>query len=86
MTETHANGYSSESTQQELSYEYPHDLVWMIFITFCIAANWTKITSASEGLSLVSTEMFTRPSYPSRPVHTETISIPRGYSIAAGSI
>ena len=28
--------------------------------------------------SLVSTEMFTRPSSPSRPVHTETISIPRG--------
>ena len=27
---------------------------------------------------LVSTEMFTRLSFPSRPVHTETISIPRG--------
>ena len=28
--------------------------------------------------SLVSTDIFTRPSSPSRPVHTETISIPRG--------
>ena len=28
--------------------------------------------------SLVSTEALTQPSSPSRPVHTETISIPRG--------
>ena len=27
MTETLANGYSSESTQQELSNEYQHDMV-----------------------------------------------------------
>ena len=32
--------------------------------------------------SLVSTEMFTRPFSPSRRVHTETISIPGGYSRA----
>ena len=31
MTETLANGYSSESTQQELSNEYKHDRVKMIF-------------------------------------------------------
>ena len=36
--------------------------------------------------SLVSAEMFTRRSFPSRPVHVETISILRGYSRAAGSI
>ena len=32
MTETLALGYSSESTQQKLSYEYPHGLVRMILI------------------------------------------------------
>ena len=53
MTETLANGYSYESTQQELSSEYPHDLVRMIFIIFCIVVNWTKINSASEGLTLM---------------------------------
>ena len=31
MTLTLANGYSSESTQRELSNEYQHDMVWMIF-------------------------------------------------------
>ena len=50
MTETLANGYSSESTQRELSYEYPHDLVLMIFIIICFFVHWTKITSAAKGL------------------------------------
>ena len=50
MTETLAHGYSYESTQRELSYEYPHDLVRMIFIMFCIFVHWTKVTSWSEGL------------------------------------
>ena len=31
MTETLANGYSSESTQQEHSNEYQHDRVEMVF-------------------------------------------------------
>ena len=31
MIETLANGYSSESTQQELPNEYQHDRVWMVF-------------------------------------------------------
>ena len=31
MTETMANGYSSESTQRELSNEYQHDRVFMDF-------------------------------------------------------
>ena len=30
MTETLANGYSSESTQRELSNEYQHDRVWLV--------------------------------------------------------
>ena len=35
MTETLANGYSSESTQWELSNEYQHDRVLMIFKNLC---------------------------------------------------
>ena len=50
MTETQAYWYSSESAQRELSYEYPYDIVTKIFITFCILVNWTKLTTASEGL------------------------------------
>ena len=50
MNETMANGYSSESTQRELSNEYQYDRVLMIFIMFCFCVHWTKVTSASEGL------------------------------------
>ena len=32
MTETLANGYTYVSTQRELSNEYQHDMIWMIFI------------------------------------------------------
>ena len=59
MTENLAHGYSSDSAQRELSYEYPHDLVRMISI-FCILVNWTKVTSASEGLNKVSYMVITR--------------------------
>ena len=31
MAETLANGYSSESTQRELSNEFQHDMVKMVF-------------------------------------------------------
>ena len=31
MTKTLSFGYSSESTQRELSNEYPHERHWMIF-------------------------------------------------------
>ena len=50
MTETLANGYSSESTQRELSDEYQHDRVVMIFKNLCILVLWTKVASALEGL------------------------------------
>ena len=50
MTETLANGYSSVSTQQELSNEYQHDRVKMIFKNLCILVLWTKVASALEGL------------------------------------
>ena len=51
MTETLANGYSSESTQRELSYKNQHDRVWMVFKDFCILVLWTKIASALKGLT-----------------------------------
>ena len=50
MTETLANGYSSDSSQRGLSYEYPDDLVRMIFIIFCILVHLTKEATALEGL------------------------------------
>ena len=53
MTETLANGYSSESTQQELSNEYQHDRVQMIFKNLCFFLLWTKVASALEGLTSV---------------------------------
>ena len=50
MIETLANGYSSESTHRELSNEYPHDRVWMVFKNLCIIVLRTKVASALEGL------------------------------------
>ena len=51
MTETMANGYSSYRTQRELSNEYQHDRVKMIFIIFCFFVHWMKVISAAGGLS-----------------------------------
>ena len=50
MTETLAYGYSFESTQQELSNEYPQDRDRMIFKNLCILVHWSKVASALEGL------------------------------------
>ena len=53
MTETTANAYSSDSTQQELSNEYQDDRVTMIFkISFCIFVHWTKVNLAAIGMIL----------------------------------
>ena len=49
---TLAHGYSSESTQQELSNEYQHDRVYMVFKNLCVLVLWTKKASALEGLIL----------------------------------
>ena len=43
---------SSESSQQELSNEYQHDRVKMIFNNLCVFVLWTKVASALEGLRL----------------------------------
>ena len=50
MAETLASGYSSEKAQRELSNEYQHDRVWMVFKRFCILVLWTKVAPALEGL------------------------------------
>ena len=50
MTETLAFGYSSESTQRELSNEYQHDRVKMFFRELCILVLWMKVASALEAL------------------------------------
>ena len=53
ITETLANGYSSESTQHKRLNEYQHDSVWIVFKDFCILVSWTKGTSALEGLRVL---------------------------------
>ena len=50
MTETMANGYSYESTQKELSNEYQHDKVSMVFKDVCVCVFWMKVALALEGL------------------------------------
>ena len=45
-----ANGHSSESTQKELSNEYQHDRVKIVFKGFGVPELWTKVASALEGL------------------------------------
>ena len=49
MTETVANGYSYESAQRELSYEYQHDRVEMFLRNLCILVLLMKVGSALEG-------------------------------------
>ena len=48
-----ANGYSSESAQQELSNEYQHDRVLMVLKNLCILVLWAKVATALEGLRLL---------------------------------
>ena len=50
ITETLANGYSSESTRRELSNEYQDDRVSIFFQESCIFVLWMKVVSALEGL------------------------------------
>ena len=51
MPETLANGYSYESTRRELSNEYQHDRVSMVFKNICALVLWMKEASALEGLT-----------------------------------
>ena len=52
MTETLAYWYSSDSTQWELSTEYKHDKVKMIFSNPCILVLWTKVAWAFKRLKV----------------------------------
>ena len=52
MIETLAHEYSSESTQRELSNEYQHDRVYMIFKNHYIFVPRTQVASALEGLKV----------------------------------
>ena len=54
MTEPLAHGYSSKSTLRELSNEYQHDSVKMVFKNLCIHVLWRKVASALEGLNTCS--------------------------------
>ena len=55
MSETLANGYSSESTQCELSSEYQHDRVWIFFkdiwLIWPIQNDTKKLTKMTETLA-----------------------------------
>ena len=50
LTETHAKGCSSESTQEELSNEYQHDRVSIVFKNLCVLVLWTEAASTLDGL------------------------------------
>ena len=58
MTETLPNGYSYESTQRELSNEYPHDRVRIVFKDLCACVLWTKVAPASERIKVFSVFIF----------------------------
>ena len=49
MTETLAHGYSSESSQRELSNEYQREQVSMVFEDICVLVIWTKVTTVLIG-------------------------------------
>ena len=61
MIETLAHGYSSESTQLELSNEYQCNRVLMVFKNLCILVLWTKVASALEGLSIIPVRWIKKP-------------------------
>ena len=50
MAETLVYGYSSESTQGEISNEYQHGRVWIVNKNLCILVLWMKEALALEEL------------------------------------
>ena len=50
LNETLEYGYSSESTQRDLSNEYQQNRVKMFFKILCILVLWAKVVLALEGL------------------------------------
>ena len=53
MTGTFAHGYSSKSTQCELSNKYQHDRVKMVLKNICVLVLWTKVALAMVGWNLM---------------------------------
>ena len=51
MTETLAYGYSSESTQRELSNESLHDRILMVFKSICVL--WMKVAFVLQELTVL---------------------------------
>ena len=58
MTETQENGFSSDRTLQELSYEYQHGRVWKGFKNFCVHVPLMNGASALKGLLEFWQQMF----------------------------
>ena len=52
ITVTLVNWYSSKSTQRELSNEYQHDQVLMVFKNLCVVVLWTKGSVSSVRVKL----------------------------------
>ena len=50
ITETPANAYSSESTRRELSNEYQHDMITLIFMILCFFVLWAIAAVTLEGM------------------------------------
>ena len=50
MAETLANGYSSDSTQREISNRYQHDRFWMVVENIGVLVLWTKVALVLERL------------------------------------
>ena len=48
-----ANGYSSESAQQELPNEYQHDRVLMVLQNLCILVLWAIVATALKRLKVL---------------------------------
>ena len=53
MIVTLTHGYSSKSTQQQLSNEYQKDRVSMFFKKLWVLVFWTKVASVLEGLKVI---------------------------------
>ena len=58
MTESLAHGYSSESTQRELSNEYQHDRVTIVFKNLCVLVLWAKVAVALKRLGWKHNKIF----------------------------
>ena len=52
------HGYSSESTQRDLSSEYQQDRVKWFHKNVCVLVLWTKVASALEGLNSFPTSTY----------------------------